>query len=247
MAVSDPKSFYNHIMPGKPGFVDGYEQARWGANPFLATQYQMARDALQRLVLRHVRVASRILEVGPGPGTWTKVLLEENPAAQYTLVDISSEMLSQARASLSLRKNIVFTESDFAAFTSNKYFDFFFSSRAIEYMPDKAVVARKITEILSPGAYGAIVTKMPKPLFDRVKGRSVDGLHGGQISPGLLRRHIKQSGCVVISVRIATATVPGFRSPSLNMLAYRILRHIPLFFPFSLFAESYVAVFRKRA
>ena len=231
-------------MPDK--FGSDYESARWHANPLLAAQYQMMTDALNRLVIPIARRASRVLEVGPGPGTWTKLLLKANPGAEYTLVDISKEMLAQAREGLVAHKNVTFVESDLLAFESSQLFDFFFSSRAIEYMPDKRVAVEKIASLLVPGAQGAIVTKMPKPFFNRVHGRAVSALHTGQILPRTLVRLLERSGCVVENVRIATATLPGFGSARANGWIYKLLKYVPLFFPFTLFAESYLITFRKR-
>jgi ubiquinone/menaquinone biosynthesis C-methylase UbiE len=239
----DPKSFYNHIMPDKYG--SDYESARWRANHFLSAQYQMMIDVLSRLVTPNVRQARSVLEVGPGPGTWTKILLEANAEAKYTLVDISKEMLGQAQEGLSDRSNVLFVESDLLAFESSKKFDFFFSSRAIEYMPDKHTVCAKISSLLAPGAHGAIITKMPKPFFDRLRGRATSELHGAQVGPMAFIGFLRENSLVVEKTRIATATVPLLNSAFLNNATYRLLKHIPLFFPLSLFAESYIVTFHK--
>lgn len=238
----DPKSFYDRTMPEK--FGGDYESARWAANPLLRAQYKMLADALRRQVFPLVAPAARVLETGPGPGTWTKLLLEANPSARYTLVDISHEMLSRARGALADQANIDFVESDLLAYESAESYDFFFSSRAIEYMPDKTAAARKIASLLAPGASGAVITKMPKAFFDRMKGRD-SALHVGQIAPDDLVRLFEQAGLSVERVRIATATFPGFGSARLNSLVYAILKYVPLFFPLSLFAESYLVTFRK--
>jgi ubiquinone/menaquinone biosynthesis C-methylase UbiE len=230
-------------MPQKLG--GDYEHARWRANPLLSAQYRMMTDVLNRLVVPIVRRALRVLEVGPGPGTWTKILLEANPEAKYTLVDISREMLAQAREGLASHTDVTFVESDLLAFESSQPFDLFFSSRAIEYMPDKRAAARKIASLLAPGAHGAIITKMPKPFFDQVRGRKVATLHTGQIAPCDLAFILEHSGLIVEKIRIATATLPGFGSAHANSWVYMLLKHSPLFFPFTLFAESYLIMFRK--
>ena len=240
--LMDPKSFYDRTMPEK--FGGDYESARWAANPLLRAQYQMLADAVHRQVCPLVAPAARVLETGPGPGTWTKLLLEANPSARYTLVDISHEMLSRAQGALADRTNIDFVESDLLAYESSDPYDFFFSSRAIEYMPDKATAARKIASLLAPGATGAVITKMPKAFFDRVRGRT-SALHVGQIAPDDLVCLLERAGLIVERVRIATATFPGIGSATLNNFVYRLLKQVPLFFPLSLFAESYLVTFRK--
>lgn len=239
----DPKAFYDTVMPEKLG--SDYEEARWRANPLLSAQYRMMTDVITRLINPNIRRASRVLEVGSGPGTWTKLLLEANSTADYVLVDISREMLTQAREKLTGRTNISFAESDLLAFESSQLFDFFFSSRAIEYMPDKRAAVQKVASLLVPGAQGAIITKIPKPLFDWARGRSSRTLHNGQIYPVALARFLRQSGLVVEQTCIATATVPLINSAPFNELVYRLLKRVPLFFPFTLFAESYLVMFRK--
>jgi ubiquinone/menaquinone biosynthesis C-methylase UbiE len=239
----DPKGFYNNVMPGKLGL--DYEHARWQATPLLSAQYSMMTDVLKRWVLPRMQNSRRVIEVGPGPGVWTKVLLGTNESAQYTLVDISSEMLSRAREALGNRPNVSYVESDFLALSSSEPFDFFFSSRAIEYMPDKKAVIEKIFSLLIPGAGGAVVTKMSKPFFDWLRGRAKRSFHSSQVKPHALRTLLEQQGFVVEEVRIATATAPLFGSAFFNKAMYALLRHVPLFFPCTLFAESYVVTFRK--
>ena len=243
MINPDPRGFYNETMPQKTG--GEYEHARWHANQILDAQYKMMVDALRRSVTRNVRGARNVLEVGPGPGTWTKLLLVKNDTAAYTLVDISHEMLAKAKNNLTDYANITFIESDFLAYEASRPHDFFFSSRAIEYMPDKMKVCGKIASLLLPGSFGALVTKMPKPLFDKVRGRAVSSLHSAQIGPAALTRLLRENGFQIERVRIATATVPLFGSVWLNKIAYHCLKHLPLFSPLSLFAESYVVTFRK--
>lgn len=240
----DPKSFYNHTMPDKVG--EDYEHARWHANPILSSQYRMMVDVLRRAVTPTMLSAQHVLEIGPGPGTWTAFLLEANPHAAYELVDISREMLGRASKNLAHRQKVSFVESDLLALEPSQLFDFFFSSRAIEYMPDKRAAVQKIASLLVSDARGVIITKMPKPFFDRVRGRAVSPLHGAQIAPRVLARLLRENGFVVEKVRVATATVPLIGSALLNRFAYAFLKHIPLFFPLTLFAESYLITFRKQ-
>ena len=240
----DPKKFYDDEMEDKLG--DDYETARWKSSPLYAAQYAMTADALKTHVLPALRAARTILEVGPGPGTWTKLLLKANPVAQYTLVDISKKMLVQARDGLVDQANVTFVESNLLAFESPQTFDFFFSSRAIEYMSDKRATVEKIASLLVPGGRGALITKMPKPFFDRVRGRASRTLHSAQITPSVLARLMRKEGLIVEKIRIATATMPLIGRAASNELVYRLLKHFPPFFPFTIFAESYLITFRKQ-
>lgn len=230
-------------MPEKLG--TDYEAARWKKNALLSAQYEMAAEAIHRYVLPATKGVVRILEVGPGPGTWTKLLLKANSEARYTLVDISEEMLGQAREALLSRANIAFVEGDFLAFESPQPFDFFFSSRAIEYMPDKAAVTSKIASLLARGARGAVITKTPKRFFNRLRSRNISDLHSGQVASCELVKLLQAAGLEVIGVYATTVTVPIFGSAPLNRTLFKLVGRLPLFYPLTLLTESYCVIFRK--
>lgn len=230
-------------MPQK--FGANYEHARWRASPLLAAQYAMTKATVERFVSPLLSRARHIVEVGPGPGTWTKLMLESNAEASYVLVDISHEMLAQARAILAGCANVTYIESDLMSYLPAASFDLFFSSRAIEYMPEKAKVCEKIFSLLCPGGYGIIITKMPKPFFNRLRGHSIAALHTGQIEPYALVKLLREHGLIVEKVSIATATVPGFHSSLLNRVAFTLLKHFSLRSPFNIFSESYLILFKK--
>lgn len=241
--TTDPRAFYNDRMPEKQG--EDYEHARWHANPLLEAQFQMMTRTLNAFAVPYVKNATSVLEVGPGPGTWTKLLMAANPKAHYTLLDISREMLSRARNALEGVQNIAYIEEDLTTYEPNTQYDFFFSSRAIEYMQDKERAVTVIESLLASGGYGVVVTKMPKGLLYAIRGRKVPEFHTGQISPTRLASLMRKAGLQVESVRIATATVPGFGSPYLNRIAHTILSRLPLVPLTNLFAESYAIRFRK--
>lgn len=199
---------------------------------------------LRRFVVPHAQGARRILEIGPGPGTWTKLLLEVNPDASYVLVDISREMLQRAREALGERANVTYVEGDFAQLQIEGTFDVIFSSRAIEYMQDKAVVAKKIAALLAPHGSAYVVTKTPKPFLDKLIGRKLAPLHQGQVAPRALKKVFRDAG-LAVSAHVATANVPAIDSPKLNAWMYHFLRFYPMTAPFTWFAESYLVTARK--
>jgi glycosyltransferase involved in cell wall biosynthesis/ubiquinone/menaquinone biosynthesis C-methylase UbiE len=239
----DPQAFYNERMPGKLG--KDYEYARWQATPLLRAQYHMIHTQLTRELSPAIERAHTIIEIGPGAATWTKLMREKNDTAVYTLVDISREMLARAKGVLGDSEAIEYVESDITSYRTEKTFDVLFSSRAVEYMPQKADVARTFFELLRPGGSGFVITKTPKSLFDRLRGRTIAGLHRGQVSPREFARILEGAGLRVERVRVATATVPGLRSARLNAAAFWMLKRMPLFFPLTLFTESYLICFKK--
>jgi ubiquinone/menaquinone biosynthesis C-methylase UbiE len=243
MSNPDPKAFYDTVMPDKMGA--DYEYARWHATPLKEAQYQMTRATISRFVLPCLRAGKRVLEVGPGAATWTKLLCADMPHADFTLLDISHEMLDRAHKALAQTPRISYVEADLEAFTTGDRFDAFFSSRALEYMPDKKAVVEKLGELLKEGARGAIITKMPKPFFDRLRGRGQRDFHSGMIAPRELTQLLHAANFKVEKIQITTATCPGVSWPALNSALYALLSWLPFPFLYAIFAESYCVLFRK--
>ena len=74
------KKFYNETMPGK--FGDDYEHHRWFRDPIQKAGFYLTLRAIGRHVLSDERLDPvRILELGPGAGTWTKFLVKRFPNA----------------------------------------------------------------------------------------------------------------------------------------------------------------------
>ncbi|XKT75426.1 MAG: class I SAM-dependent methyltransferase [Patescibacteria group bacterium UBA2103] len=234
----DPKHFYNTQMPEKQG--RDYEHARWHANPRVKAQYEM----MCSLFDSHISVSSckNILEIGPGPGTWTKVLHSQAPEAKFTLLDISREMLARAKDNLKDEASISFIEGDFIETDIHDSFDCVFSSRAIEYMEDKEALVSKLWKVTTPGGQVVLITKTPKPFLNMLRGRKLSGLHQGQITSRRLQSLLQAQGFVIEKVRVATATLPGLSIPFMNKLVFAITKHLPLV---PILSESYVVVCRK--
>lgn len=244
MTVSDAKEFYNERMPKK--FGADYEYERWHKDPIREAGYVLTKEAIERHVLsRDDLNPRRVLEVGPGPGVWTKYLLAQFPDAQFDLLDISGEMLDRARGVLGDNPRIRYIESDILAFVPDVTYDLFFASRILEYVEDKQAFAQKIFTLLAPGGEGFLITKMPHYRRERFLGRRTNDLHKGQVSPVALKDIFHTSGFIDLDIFPVTASVPLFHSAFLNRRLGRILGQSQLG-PFGMFfAESYCLLFRR--
>lgn len=120
---TDMRAFYNDSL-GKS--VNPYEYDRWFSTPEREAGYRMTKAAIAEHVLPFLRPDMRVLEVGAGPGTWIKVILEHAPALAVDIVDISDEMLAQAQRGLSNYAQVQYTRSDFATYRPENAYDFFF-------------------------------------------------------------------------------------------------------------------------
>ncbi len=241
METGKVRGFYNRSVPGK--YANNYEHERWFKNDIQRAGYSMTLEAI-----RHSLAGidyEDCLELGPGAGTWTEILLGLRPDARYDLVDISSAMLDLARKKLGEKANIRFIEADFLQLAPEMKYDLFFSSRAIEYLPDKAAVSGKIAGLLRPGGAGFIITKEPHYLRQKLLGRSVPELHRGQIAHNQLARMLESCGLEIIRIRPATVSVPAIKSPGLNKLAFRLLSRFPINPLSRVLSESYCIMFKK--
>ena len=166
---------------------------------------------VSRIVLPIIEKNFSVLEVGPGPGTWTKVLLSNKEIARYDIVDISEEMLRQAKDNLHEFEQINFVHSDILDFVPKEQYDFFFSSRFIEYVNDKEKVVDTIFKSLKPGGKGYLSTKTPQ--YGRFMSKKVNSpVHQGQISAKKLRELFERRGFKVKKIINVNSVFPGLNS-----------------------------------
>lgn len=244
MANEDVKQFYNEKMPKK--FGTDYEHERWFRDPIQRAGYDLTLRAIARHVLTDERLhPKRIFELGPGAGTWTKFLVKKFPEAQIDLLDISREMLGRAQEALAKEKHIRYTETDILDWKPEGKYDFFFSSRVLEYIEDKKKFCDTIYSALESGGRGFLITKMPHYARERFLGRRSSDLHQGQISPGALIDALRGAGFKDVVAYPVTMSIPLLHSPKLNVAFGKLLGAYSLGPVGMFFAESYSVVFRK--
>ncbi len=240
METIEIKDFYNKAVGGSE---TSYEYNRWYKNGQKRASYKSTREAVQKYALRYLPKAGDILELGPGPGTWTKVLLENSRNSKYDLVDISEEMLRQAKKALSNFDNIRFINTDILDFVPDKKYDFFFSSRIIEYVPNKNKALKIVIDSLNSGSYGYLVTKTPHNRFWSFSKKTK--VHEGQIKAEELVKIIDDLGCEIIETANVTSVFPGLRCGLLDRVLTVISSYVP-FFVAKYFSESYLIIFKKK-
>jgi ubiquinone/menaquinone biosynthesis C-methylase UbiE len=222
-----------------------YEDQRWFKDDFYKSGYDMTFLSIKRLFLN--TNFKNILELGPGNGTWTKLLISFFPEASFDLVDISSEMLKLARQALEQYKNnINYFETDFLNYKPEKSYDLFFSSRAIEYIDDKEAAIKKIISLLNLGGRGFIITKTPRYLRNKIMGRKISAMHQGQIKANDLFKILKKNGGEDIKIYPVTLIFPILKSALLNKILYKIFGKLRLNFISQQFCESYCIIFSKK-
>lgn len=225
--------------------ASAYEKARWTQTPIAKAHKKMHHTMVANRVGPFLRGAKTYLEIGPGPGTWTKVLLAFKKDLDVTLVDISESMLKEAAEAVAPHP-VRIEAGDFLDWDrKGRTFDFVFSSRAIEYFSDKKRACKKIQEALVSGGRGVLITKNPHRFRDTLLLRGQSALHGGQLTPYELKECLEKAGLRVLSMYPVTMTLPLFRSPTASTLLWQCVGKLRLSFVNSWAAESYAVFFEK--
>lgn len=126
-------------------------------------------------IAARIRPGARILDLGCGSGQLLNLVAGWNPDACFTGVDLSEDMLSEARSRASDGRlaNVTYVNGDFSSlkgFESCAY-DAVISSMALHHLPDVVALARtfrSVDRVLKPG--GAVY------LMDFGRLRSVDAV-----------------------------------------------------------------------
>jgi len=235
------KNIYNKKIIDDYNFE--YEKSRWFKNPIRQAGYNMTLKIIERHVLSED--FSYCLELGPGQGTWTDIIIKSKPNIKMDLVDISKEMLGLVKNRFKENNNLNFFEKDFLDFASQNKYDFFFSSRAIEYIDDKEKAVEKIVSLLSAGGRGFLITKMPKYLRNKLLGKKVADFHKGQIEPNMLVKLLNKYGVKDTITYPAAMSFPVLKSAKINQFLFDIFSKKHLNFISIFFAESYCIKFKK--
>jgi tRNA (cmo5U34)-methyltransferase len=95
----------------------------------------------------------KILDIGTGTGLLSSFIYEKYQESDYTLIDISVEMIGQAKKRFSGLKNFSYIIDDYANYTFTGKFDVIVSSLSIHHLEDteKELLYSSIFKILEPG------------------------------------------------------------------------------------------------
>ncbi len=95
----------------------------------------------------------KILDIGAGTGLLTKFIFKKYPEAEFTLIDLSEEMLKVAKNRFKGNKNFKFVIADYTTHNFSDSFDLIVSSLSIHHLDDydKEKLYKKIYDALNPG------------------------------------------------------------------------------------------------
>ena len=117
------------------------------------------------LIERHPALKT-VLDIGAGTGLFTQFIYELHPELQFTLVDISTDMLAVAKQRFAGADNVSYQELDFSQEPFKEKYDLIISALAIHHLEDeqKMQLYQNVYDALNPG--GIFINA------DQVKGRT---------------------------------------------------------------------------
>lgn len=115
-------------------------------------QFAWGTQVLGRLRLEG---GETVMDAGCGTGRLTAGLLERLPRGRVVAVDLSQNMLEEARSHLSPRfgERVRVVRADLASLPFEEAFDGVFSTAAFHWVPDHARLFRSLFESLKPGGW----------------------------------------------------------------------------------------------
>jgi len=243
------KDHYDQLIPR---LTQDYIDHRWRAGPVQQSHYRQTRRAI-RQAFEEAGEFGRILEIGPGPGTWTDLCLSHSRSV--TICDISHEMLRKARERLG--DAVEYVEGDFTspATTLHGRFDALVSFRALEYMDSKARFLQRAREHLNPGGMLMLITKNPA-WRDKIRSQQTEKIHRQEeihrhwIARAELAEMGRAAGFESIEVR--AAAVGSYHKPFNNRIGaalcglwHRFIASRPMRDSWDPLVESYLLIGRK--
>jgi trans-aconitate 2-methyltransferase len=131
-------------------------------NPDLYRRYEDERTRPARELLARVPLgqASRVVDLGCGPGNSTELLVQRFAGAQIVGTDNSEVMLASARQRL---PGVRFELSDIANWAPDAAWggapDLIYANAALQWVPDHATLISRLFAALAPG--GVLAIQMP--------------------------------------------------------------------------------------
>jgi trans-aconitate 2-methyltransferase len=128
----------------------------WDARQYLKFEDERTRPPRDLLAQVPLARASRVVDLGCGPGNSTELLIERFAQAEVIGLDSSPEMLRQARERL---PSTAFVQGDLATWTPPAGTDLLFANAVFQWIPDHPAVLQRLLGALAQG--GVLAVQMP--------------------------------------------------------------------------------------
>lgn len=125
-----------------------YDRQRRQLIPCFDDYYGIATESVSGL-----SAAPRILDLGAGTGLFSSFIRSKYPGASLTLIDLSEEMLKEARSRFGNDPAVRYIAADYSSYPYTEKYDAVISSLSIHHLthPAKRALFRTIHELLADG------------------------------------------------------------------------------------------------
>jgi trans-aconitate 2-methyltransferase len=128
----------------------------WSASKYLKFEQERTRPSRDLLAQVPLQSPRRVVDLGCGPGNSTELLFERFTDAEVVGIDLSADMLRQARARL---PRCTFIESDLAIWMPETSTNLLFGNAVFHWVPDHPGVLARLLTSLPEG--GVLAVQMP--------------------------------------------------------------------------------------
>jgi trans-aconitate 2-methyltransferase len=139
--------------------------ADWDASLYLTFEDERTRPARDLLARVPSHVARRVVDLGCGPGNSTELLAERFPATDILGLDMSDDMLAEARRRL---PSVRFEKADVGPWEPADPIDLVFANAVLQWVGDHARLLPRLMRFLAPG--GVLAIQMPDNLDEPSHG-----------------------------------------------------------------------------
>ena len=134
----------------------------WDPKTYLAYGAERTRPAADLLARIPLEAPRRVADLGCGPGNSTQLLRVRWPSAEIDGIDVSPEMLRDARES---GIDACFIEADIAAWTPDAPYDVIYSNAALQWLGEHETLLPRLVSFLAPG--GMLAVQVPRNFDER--------------------------------------------------------------------------------
>jgi trans-aconitate 2-methyltransferase len=157
----------------------------WDPTCYLRFGAQRLRPAADLLARVPLSAPASIVDLGCGPGNATRLLAARWPEAALTGVDLSAEMLAEARRD---GPDAEWVEADLADWAPERRFDLVYSNATLHWLAHHEVLLPRLMTFLRPG--GVLAVQMPRnfaaPFHALMRDTAASGPWAARLA-GLLR------------------------------------------------------------
>ncbi|UJW76484.1 trans-aconitate 2-methyltransferase [Rhizobium sp. SL42] len=159
----------------------------WSAEQYLKFEDERTRPARDLLAQVPLASASRVIDLGCGPGNSTELLVERFGQDAVSGIDSDRDMLDKARARL---PHIRFAEADLSQWAPPADADLLYANAVLQWIPDHLALMQQWLIALRPGSVLAV--QMPdnldEPTHRMMEETGAAGPWADRFAGGRLRR-----------------------------------------------------------